>query len=1497
MQNLPIGDGNNFQMGTPMTTSIRLKAMLRHPANSKKRKSYRADRLGEVSERAGVAKIFRNIWAAILHPLSTERRKRLRSAAQLRALPMQPTEFAPSLEDTTQLLPIPATEPTYSLEQPALPTESTISAGNAATSPAIDHDPNRLRRTELHSELFDNYVSNSLNEYSKDEYVEIADTPPPADQSDVKLIAYYLPQFHPIPENDRWWGKGFTEWRNVTRAFPNFVGHYQPHVPGELGYYDLRVIDVMRRQVELAKLYGISAFCFHFYWFGGRRLLELPIENYLANSDLDLPFMLCWANENWSRRWDGSEHELLISQRHSPDDDIQFIRYLDKYFRDPRYLKIDGKPVLTVYRPSLLPNALETVKRWRQEAQKLGHPGLYLIASNSFGFSDYQSFGFDALSEFPPHHIHAENIQAGLQVCDRRTGLRVRSYKTAVEGEIQRPHGNGVVHPGVFPGWDNSARRPLNGEIFHGATPALFEQWLDSAILKASNNPRRQRLVFVNAWNEWAEGAHLEPDLRFGYANLKACATALSKYVSKREAERGTIAGAVPWRDGRRTILLCSHHLGKEVFGGERSFLDVASFLSASDYNVIAVLPNASNSEYIAALRNLVHEIKVIDFGQWSGDSISAFASIPEFRRFIDDVKPDCVYVNTIVLAAPLIAARMMGVPAIAHAREIISHDGELCAQIKLTPEQVIDQIRRQTDLVIANSKATAACFNAESPVELTYNIVDADAFDLPNIVHPGEVIFGLISSNLPKKGISDFVRLAQICDGEIPNARFRIIGPLDWRPEIKKYLRQKEDGLLPENLEFIPYQSKPQEALSLVNVVVNFSTFQESFGRTILEGMAARRPSIVYEWGALPELVDHERTGFVIPFRDLSAAAERVRSICADPSIITTMGNSARLRAVNMFSFETSRSKLARSLDAFFAQNVQGRVATGVVSPLSVTERSSPIDIVLCVHNALDDVARCLESIATNLKDHYRLIIVDDGSSSPTAEFLAEFCARVPHAKIVRNEIALGYCKAANIGLRQSSADFVILLNSDTIVTSNWADKLRKAVRSVEGAGIVGPLSNAASYQSIPSVRGTSRQTAVNLLPLGMSAEDLNEWCASRVRNTSAEVIVPLVHGFCFGITRETIDMIGFFDEEAFPRGYGEENDYCLRAVNAGILPVVALDTFVYHAKSKSYSDETRFVLAEKAQEKLYEKHSRRRFLGDVGFLEANAELRAARDDAFDYFVASPRTLGKIDDEKWLSMLTQSLDDTAVDGVVLPAYPDAGVQLGTVGVSGELVVLDAYRIFQFIREKARSAGRPLQSNSNVLDFGVGWGRVIRCFLRDVEPANLYGVDVDDRFLDIARKTKVPGHLSKIEPTGNLPYPDGHFDVVFAWSVFSHLPEDVQHIWLAEISRVLAPGGIFVASVQPPRFLNFIRQLPIDVGQNIWYSQLVRALSEVSKPDEVLSQKGFLFLPTHNSVTYGDTIISRSYVENRWSDYFENVHHLDDKTQFPEAVIWATKRR
>ncbi|MGE4014302.1 MAG: glycoside hydrolase family 99-like domain-containing protein, partial [Alphaproteobacteria bacterium] len=244
-------------------------------------------------------------------------------------------------------------------------------------------------------------------------------------QTDVRLIAFYLPQFHPIPENDEWWGKGFTEWTNVARARSYFAGHEHPRIPGELGFYDLRLPDVREQQAILARAHGIHGFCYYDYWFAGRRLLERPFDEVLASGKPDFPFCVCWANENWTRRWDGRSGETLIEQKHTPDSDAAYIRHLLPIIRDPRYIRVNGAPLILIYRPGLLPDAGATVAAWRHIARDAGIPSLFVCAVQSFEFTDPRPSGFDAAVEFPPHHL-------GLPESSRQ----VRNLDPTFEGKI-----------------------------------------------------------------------------------------------------------------------------------------------------------------------------------------------------------------------------------------------------------------------------------------------------------------------------------------------------------------------------------------------------------------------------------------------------------------------------------------------------------------------------------------------------------------------------------------------------------------------------------------------------------------------------------------------------------------------------------------------------------------------------------------------------------------------------------------------------------------------------------------------------------------------------------------------------------------------------------------------------------------------------------------------------------------------------------------------------
>lgn len=351
-----------------------------------------------------------------------------------------------------------------------------------------------------------------------------------------RTFAFYLPQFHPIAENNWAHGMGFTEWNNVIKAKPLFKNHYQPKVPGELGYYDLRSFDVMREQVDLALEHGISGFCFYYYYFHGKKLLYKPIENYV-NSDLKMPFFFLWANENWSKRWDGGDQEVIIAQQHSKEDDLAFIRELLPLFEDDRYTKIGGKPLLMIYKAHLFPDILRTTETWRDEVAKHGFPGLYLVMVDDWSAEPVQprTLGFDASYEIPSNVIPSEVLSDdvdSLGLDDNFAG-RIVDYQKFANFHMSRPFPEYRRFRTVMLPWDNTPRYGSRAIVHINTGGDGYKLWLSQAMLDTySRYPAEERIVFLHSWNEWCEGTYLEPDGKFGRRYLEQTREAINNVRS-----------------------------------------------------------------------------------------------------------------------------------------------------------------------------------------------------------------------------------------------------------------------------------------------------------------------------------------------------------------------------------------------------------------------------------------------------------------------------------------------------------------------------------------------------------------------------------------------------------------------------------------------------------------------------------------------------------------------------------------------------------------------------------------------------------------------------------------------------------------------------------------------------------------------------------------------------------------------------------------------------
>lgn len=344
--------------------------------------------------------------------------------------------------------------------------------------------------------------------------------------TDVKALAFYLPQFHTFPENDMWWGKGFTEWTNTRKGMPQFEGHYQPRVPhADIGYYDLTDIEVMRKQAEMAKKHGIWGFCFYYYWFSGKRLMEKPVDYLLEHPEIDMPFCLCWANENWTRTWDGLSQNVLIKQEYTIEDRNLFIEDLKKYIADPRYIRIKEKPLILVYDPSQIPDCKEVFEAWRIKAreEKIGEILIWICrksncTAESLGLLEY----IDGEVDFPPHNMCHEPMRVKNVKLSNGKSAVLFSYKKLVKTQevlLKYKTRKEIVpvHHTCTMGWDNAARRSNDWLTLYGFSLKYLYRWMRAIVKNARVElGEEERFVFINAWNEWAEGTYLEPDEKYG---------------------------------------------------------------------------------------------------------------------------------------------------------------------------------------------------------------------------------------------------------------------------------------------------------------------------------------------------------------------------------------------------------------------------------------------------------------------------------------------------------------------------------------------------------------------------------------------------------------------------------------------------------------------------------------------------------------------------------------------------------------------------------------------------------------------------------------------------------------------------------------------------------------------------------------------------------------------------------------------------------------------
>jgi O-antigen biosynthesis protein len=898
----------------------------------------------------------------------------------------------------------------------------------------------KTRRDRYMAELFARSVGPSPD------YIPLMKEEVEVPEPRVKLIAFYLPQFHPIPENDEWWGKGFTEWTHVARAVPQFVGHYQPRLPDELGFYDLRLIDVQRRQVELAKKYGIFGFCFHYYWFAGKRLLDLPLKQFLETPDLDFPFCLCWANENWTRRWDGFDQEVLIAQAHSPEDDLAFIKSVETAFDDRRYIRVNGQPLLIVYRPALLPNPRQTAQRWRDYLAKSKFGGFYLAAVQAFETSDPRPLGFDAAVEFPPHKLAegAPVLNSQVEIVNPDYQGVICDYSYMVESAKKVYSSDFTLFRGVCPSWDNEARKPGRGITYRNSTPALYQEWLAQACRYGAKEPDpEKRLVFINAWNEWSEGAYLEPDRRYGYAYLQATANALQRFGSSKE-QKGL------------EIIFVSHDAANA--GAQRLLITLIEWLrdkKAIQPKIILRHGGSLASEFYR-LGPVLEMDSLISFDEKRTEDL--------LLCFCGDSN-SLVYINTLVPGDVAEQLSKLKIPIITHAHELENAIKRWCVK------EHLEALIRSTDHFIAASPPVAKNLeNAHGvdPGTITtiYEYISCQKQNgtrleksairkQKGLPESGFIVFGCGTTDW-RKGPDLFIEVADLAKSlGLRDCHFFWIGADTGEIESLKAKIHKFG--LADRVFFL---GEAQNARSYFGAGDLFllTSREDPFPLVCLEAADSGLPIVCFDKaGGMPDFVQSD-AGYVVPFEDTKAMAEKVVYLYANPQERVRQGAAARQRVRARHDITIAGEEIFHVIDRF---------AVKPGSQFSIRKNSEPrhtnmasvgpkVSVIVPNYNHAAYLQQRLDSIINQTFRNFEVIVLDDASTDGSREILQTY-AHYPMFRFLFNEACSGSAfKQWKKGLEEARGEYIWFAESDDCASPHFLSKLVPVLENDRSLGLV---------------------------------------------------------------------------------------------------------------------------------------------------------------------------------------------------------------------------------------------------------------------------------------------------------------------------------------------------------------------------------------------------------------------------------------------------------
>jgi glycosyltransferase involved in cell wall biosynthesis len=823
-----------------------------------------------------------------------------------------------------------------------------------------------------------------------------------------KILAFYLTQFHAIPENDLWWGRGFTEWTNVARGQPRFSDHYQPRVPRDLGYYSLDDINVMRRQAAMARAAGIFGFVFYYYWFDGKRLLEKPLENFLGAPDIDMPFCLMWANENWTRRWDGEDQDVLIAQNYGPADDEKLCADFARHFRDSRYIRIGGRPLLMVYRPGLFENSRAEIANWRRIfRERFGETPL-LVMAQCFGDLDPRAHGMDGAVEFPPHKLAQDmpNINDRVEIFDPAFEGDILPYDEIAAASLAAPAPEFPLIKTIVPSWDNDSRRQGAGTTIHGSTPEKYEKWLAELVDRAAGDAFfGEPLVCVNAWNEWAEGAYLEPDLHYGAAYLNA--TARAAIGAARGAQKLLLVGHDAHPHGAQFLLL---HIGRSLksqFGLEIAFLLLGPGPLGEAYAAVAPTVAAASPDELPALiasKKAEGFVAAIVNTVASGDAAPILKQAGMRCILLAHEMPRIVQEKSLESAArrALDSADLAVFPAECVKRALL--------QAVSAPDDARRIVRPQGNYKrLARQDDKAALLRAGMGV----------ANDAP-------LVLGAGFADL-RKGFDLFLDAWKDFRARRLQVHFCWIGNVD--PPLAKWLAAEIAAAKRTGTFHMPgFIADPEDYFSAADVFA-LTSREDPFPTVALEALSLGVPVVAFAGsGGMAELVGARSLGYVAPFGNVqafAAAIERAGALAADPAFVA--------RAQELIESEFAFDAYTRDLFRFAMPDT---LKISVVTPN---------------YNYAACLAARLDTIFDQSHPVWEVIVLDDASTDNSFDVINETADRRNRdLTLIINERNSGSVfRQWARAVEAATGDFIWIAEADDLAEPALLERLALALKT----------------------------------------------------------------------------------------------------------------------------------------------------------------------------------------------------------------------------------------------------------------------------------------------------------------------------------------------------------------------------------------------------------------------------------------------------------------